>query len=469
MTIPVQDAVTSSVANGLTTVFPFGFKILSESDLLVLLDDVEATAGFTVSGIGEETGGNVTFDTAPANGVKVTRALQPELKRDVDYQQFGDWVASEANNDFDRLWLALQMLNHNDKRSLRISIENTIDQTILETPAERAGKIIGFDASGNVILYAGNDIDVGLVSSMIATFLATTSQLDARNIIGAGDMLLAQAQSQYGVSFTTAGSAGTLAVTTTPAYGALVTGQRMRLKFNVASTGADTLNRDATGAKSLKQYDSAGAKVAAVFAANQLVDVVYDGTDYVLLSSLQFSLPAQTGNAGRTLKTNGSVVSWDGAGVLGTSVASTSGTAIDFTGIPSWVKRVTLLMSGLSSNGSSIHLVRVGAGSIQSSGYSASGQGSTGTAFSGSVNTTGVPLGGDNAASYVLSGRLVFEHLGGNVWSVAGNGGGNDAGGVRLWNCGGTVTLSGALDRIRLTTVNGTDAFDAGLINILYE
>lgn len=291
MTIPVQDAVTSSVANGVTTVFPFGFKILSESDLVVLLDDVEATSGFTVSGVGSDSGGNVTFTVPPANGVKVTRALQPELKRDVDYQQFGDWLSPEVNNDFDRIWLALQMLNHNDKRSLRISVDNIIDQTILETPAERAGKIIGFDASGNVILYAGNDIDTGLVSALIANFLATTTQLDARNVIGAGDMDIADAQAETGVSFTTAGSAGTLTVTTSPAYGTLATGQRMRLKFNVASTGTDTLNRDTTGAKLLKQYDSTGTKVAAAFAANQLADVVYDGTDYVLLDSLP-SVPA---------------------------------------------------------------------------------------------------------------------------------------------------------------------------------
>lgn len=300
MTIPVQDAVTSSIANGVTTVFPFGFKILSEADLVVLLDDVEVTAGFTVSGVGSDSGGNVTFTIAPANGVKVTRALQPELKRDVDYQQFGDWLSPEVNNDFDRIWLALQMLNHNDKRSLRISIDNIVDQTILETPAERAGKIIGFDASGNVILYAGNDIDTGLVSALIANFLATTTQLDARNVIGAGDMDIADAQSETGVSFTTAGSAGTLTVTTSPAYGTLATGQRMRLKFNVSSTGTDTLNRDTTGAKLLKQYDSTGTKVAAVFAANQLADVVYDGTDYVLINSLpQVLQDASTSSKGK--------------------------------------------------------------------------------------------------------------------------------------------------------------------------
>lgn len=187
MTIPVQDAVTSSVANGVTTVFPFGFKILSADDLVVLLDDVEVTTGFTVSGVGSDSGGNVTFTVAPVNGVKVTRALQPELKREVDYQQFGDWLSPEVNNDFDRIWLALQMLNHNDKRSLRISVDNTIDQTILETPAERAGKLIGFDSSGNIILYAGSNVDSTLVSAFISTFIASTNQAEAFSALGLGE------------------------------------------------------------------------------------------------------------------------------------------------------------------------------------------------------------------------------------------------------------------------------------------
>lgn len=93
-------------------------------------------------------------------------------------------------------------------------------------------------------------------------------------------------QSQAYTSFNTTGSAGTLVVTTSPGYGALTTNQRMYLTFNVGSTGADTLNRDSTGAKLLKQYNNLGAKVTAVFATGQRADVVYDGTDYVILDSL---------------------------------------------------------------------------------------------------------------------------------------------------------------------------------------
>lgn len=53
----------------------------------------------------------------------------------------------------------------------------------------------------------------------------------------------------------------------------------------------------------------------------------------------------------------------------GTSQASTSGTAIDFTGIPSWVKRITVMFSGVSTNGTSVPQIQVGAGSVTTSGY----------------------------------------------------------------------------------------------------
>jgi hypothetical protein len=55
----------------------------------------------------------------------------------------------------------------------------------------------------------------------------------------------------------------------------------------------------------------------------------------------------------------------------------------------------------------------------------------------------------------------------GNIWAAS------VAAGSPASNCcvfgGGSVTLSGTLDRVRITTVNGTDTFDAGTINILYE
>jgi hypothetical protein len=95
-----------------------------------------------------------------------------------------------------------------------------------------------------------------------------------------------QAQSQSVTAFSSGGVSTALTLTPVPAITAYATNQRFRVKFGLASTGADTLNISGLGAKSVKQYDSTGAKVAAVFAANQLADIEYDGTDIVVLDTL---------------------------------------------------------------------------------------------------------------------------------------------------------------------------------------
>jgi hypothetical protein len=130
-------------------------------------------------------------------------------------------------------------------------------------------------------------------------------------------------------------------------------------------------------------------------------------------SNITLTVPSTVGTADQSLVT-------DGTGVLsfavrsrlvsGTSVASTSGTSIDFTGMPSWVKRVTVMFDGVSTNGTSNLRIQTGAGSVTTSGYLGSSAGMS-----------------------------------------------------------SNVGFSSVLDRVRITTVNGTDTFDAGSINILYE
>jgi len=156
--------------------------------------------------------------------------------------------------------------------------------------------------------------------------------------------------------------------------------------------------------------------------------------------------------------------------VSGTAVASTSGTSIDFTSIPSWVKRVSVCFSGVSTSGSSIVLVRVGSSSgVVSTGYS--GFASVATNVSSFfTTTTGIPIQPANAsaAAYIYSGNVVFTNISGNTWTA--NGSMGSAGYDTCSAIGGvTPALAGVLDRVRITTVNGTDTFDAGSINILYE
>ena len=155
----------------------------------------------------------------------------------------------------------------------------------------------------------------------------------------------------------------------------------------------------------------------------------------------------------------------------GTAVASTSGTSvtsIDFTGIPSWVKRVTVMFDGVSTSGTSSVLVQLGAGSVISTGYASSTSvNATGTATVNS--TTGfiqTYLGNDTAAA-TRCGTVTVTLLSSNKWTASGVVGLSNVATTTM--IGGSIALSGTLDRVRITTVNGTDTFDAGSINILYE
>ena len=151
--------------------------------------------------------------------------------------------------------------------------------------------------------------------------------------------------------------------------------------------------------------------------------------------------------------------------VSGTAVASTSGTSIDFTGIPSWVKRITVMFNGMSTSGTSNLLVQVGAGSVATTGYAGTGAYLLSTP-SGSLFTNGFGIAGTSAAN-VYQGQLTLTTLGSNVWTCSYVLPLSSP--AQIFFGGGTITLSGTLDRVRITTVNGTDTFDAGSINIMWE
>ena len=156
--------------------------------------------------------------------------------------------------------------------------------------------------------------------------------------------------------------------------------------------------------------------------------------------------------------------------VSGTAVASTSGTSIDFTGIPSWVKRITVMFNGVSTNGSSIPQVQVGAGSVTTSGYVSSVNSIQNSTAASATATSGFTLitGANYAASVALVGAIRLNLISGNTWIAEGSIGRTDAT-PTIGTVAGSIALSGTLDRVRITTVNGTDTFDAGSINILYE
>jgi hypothetical protein len=154
-----------------------------------------------------------------------------------------------------------------------------------------------------------------------------------------------------------------------------------------------------------------------------------------------------------------------GAVTSGTTVASTSGTSIDFTSIPSWVKRITVMFNGVSTNGTSEPLIQIGAGSVDAASYSCASTTMNSGGVGHSSYTTGYGIRSTLAANTIW-GHLVLTTIGSNIWVASGTFGYGVPGNTVT---GGTKTLSGTLDRVRITTVNGTDTFDAGSVNILYE
>lgn len=148
--------------------------------------------------------------------------------------------------------------------------------------------------------------------------------------------------------------------------------------------------------------------------------------------------------------------------VSGTAVASTSGTSIDFTSIPSWVKRITVMFSAVSLSGTDHFLIQLGdSGGIETTGYVA--QSATGSTVNNS--TAGFISRGNDAANS-CSGLITICNISGNTWVEYG--GFNRTTATEVTVCAGTKTLSDTLTQLRITTT-GTNTFDAGSINILYE
>jgi hypothetical protein len=176
--------------------------------------------------------------------------------------------------------------------------------------------------------------------------------------------------------------------------------------------------------------------------------------------TLTLAGPAVAGTNTQTLvATTGTL-----APIVAATAVTASGTSVDFTGIPSWVRRVTVLFNGVSTSGTSLVLVQIGSGSVTTSGYlstSVAANGLIANSTAGFLQTQVIIAAqaytGQNTITLISSNAYVSS---GNFITTNANNGMNNS---------GSITLGGALDRVRITTVNGTDTFDAGTINILYE
>jgi hypothetical protein len=154
---------------------------------------------------------------------------------------------------------------------------------------------------------------------------------------------------------------------------------------------------------------------------------------------------------------------------LGT-ITVASGTAVDFTGLPADIKRLKVSFSAVSTNGSAGLLVQIGtSGGVQTTGYASGVSSSFSSSATGANSTAGILATDEISAGTVFHGTVTFEIVNAsNGTFVATVTGGRADLGVG-YTGGGSKALGAMLDRVRITTTNGTDTFDAGNINISYE
>jgi hypothetical protein len=490
MTVPVQVTVSSAIANGSTTVFPFSFKVTDADDLLITLDGVEQTSGFTVA-VGASSG-TVTFSVAPASGVVVVISLDPVLQRETDYQQFGSFPAAIVNEDMDRLWLAMQKFAQDYVRALKLPVDTLTDQLINYTPGERASSLISFDANGNLDITALSALAISVSSGSFTTdtFDGTGAQtaftlsrapgIKGNTYVFVGGAYLRK--DQYEISNTTltfdvAPASGTANVEVCQSV-ALEAGSPADGTVTVASLAAGALAATAAGrAKIADGYFAADATSRAKF-ADKFVTLakIVDMADGKLLGNVSggSAAPAEISEASQAEAEAGALQTrWMNplrtaqaiaalSMTVGTAQTATgSETEFDFTGVPATAKRITLVFDEVSLSGTDDILVQLIDASPETTGYVSTSAAMAAAGTGVSQSTSGFVIRMGVSAAAVFSGTVTLIQISANRWIAEHNG---KAATTYTVTGGGSKTLSDTLTGVRVTAT-GSNTFDNGSIN----
>jgi hypothetical protein len=200
-----------------------------------------------------------------------------------------------------------------------------------------------------------------------------------------------------------------------------------------------------------------------------------DNSNYVafqspatVASNVTWTLPATDSTGTQALVSNGSgTLSWANCTTTNATAVSASTTVVEFLSIPTWANRITFMVDGLSTSGTSEWLIQLGdAGGFETTSYISAGSRMTASAVVTTASTAGFIIN-SNVATNVCSGAITVIRLTGNNWVASGSVSCNTN--TTTFLTSGSKTTSATTDRIRITTVNGTDTFDAGTVNISYS
>ena len=442
-------AVTQNTytGDGTTVLFSFTFPYLDQADVKVSLNGVDTTA-YTLANAT-----TVQMNTAPGVGVGV-RVYRATDIDDASATFFpGSAIRSEdLNRNFDQILYVSQ-----ETRTFAESTDSSAIQAQVTSAVNTANAA---NTTANNASTTANGI-AGTANTALSN--STAAVTTANSAVTTANAAQATAN---GIS-ATANAAQTTANAALPRSGGTMTG-------SIAFAGLQTTAT--TSSPSIVQLSNSISSTSEVLAATP--KAVKDAKDDAVSTAATGAASIYLPRAGGTMT---GVITYAAAQpklVRATAVATTSGTSVDFTGIPSWARRITVVIDGYSSTPSDIvyPMFQLGdSGGIETTGYlvyaSILGTDTSNgvSQGSGSFGTAGFFFlwGSQTSLRY---GTFTFTNITGNQWTGAGLMGGAVPGGfVGTAQTGGTKTLSDTLDRVRLTTTSGTDTFDAGTVNIIYE
>lgn len=182
--VPNATPYIQYVATAGQTVFPYPFPITQDSDLIVVVNGVTSAtdSGYTLSGQGNATGGNVTFTTGQSVGALVTLYRDIAIERLTQIGQNSGFSSSAFNAEFNNLYLICQQLEASLAQCLQVPNTNNPAPTTSLLPGAYASKYLSFDANGNPTpaqLTSSGSLTKSIISGLL--YPQTTAE-DAVNV-----------------------------------------------------------------------------------------------------------------------------------------------------------------------------------------------------------------------------------------------------------------------------------------------
>lgn len=421
MTVSAAPALAGPFdGNDAATSFPFDFKIFADSDLRVVLRDaltaeylLTLDVDYSVSMNPDQNadpGGTITYPLSGpplATGERLTVTTDLELSQQTVFTNLGKFFPATVEDTFDRITMLLRQIQAESMRAIRVPV--SLSDVLTDLPTPVAGAALVWNEDGTALVNGVPTESLIAISSFMANVIQAVDAAEARSDIGAA-----------------------------------------------ADAEVVKLTGDQTVA-GVKTFSSAPVIPNAAAAQNPVSKAQLDAETVARTAAIAAAVLPST--LAPTLS------------VLGTAVAATSGTEIDFTSIPAWVRRVVVTFAGLSTNGTSYPRIQIGdSGGLKTTGYLGAASTLSGSSSNtGSVMSSGFDFFDGGAAASIRHGKveLLLVDAATNTWMASVFSAESNS--ARTMLAVGSVALSGALTRVRLTTVGGANTFDAGLVNMMYE